>query len=80
MTTCIIDNAALLEQLNQFTEPTELRDESGRVLGYYHPLNVSASPTERSVQSPFSREEIEQRRQQRTGRPLAEILERLSES
>lgn len=33
-----------------------------------------------SVQSPFSDEELQRRRQQRAGRPLTEILERLERS
>jgi hypothetical protein len=31
-----------------------------------------------AIKSPFTREELERRRQQHTGRPLGEILERLN--
>jgi len=75
-----IAGPTLREQPNQFTEPTELRDESGRVLGYYHPLVTPGNLAGMGAQSPFSREEIESRRQQQTGRPLKEILERLGQS
>jgi hypothetical protein len=71
----VILNALLQAELMSHSNgPVEVCDESGKTLGYFHPL---VRPTETlAVQSPFSLEELERRRQQRTGKPLAEILER----
>jgi hypothetical protein len=79
MTKVIVD-AAMQASLNNLDQLMEVRDESGRLLGYFHPVVEAAGPTAQGVKSPFSWEELERRRQQRTGRPLAEILERLNRS
>jgi hypothetical protein len=73
MTRLTVDAAtrARLQNLDGFME---VCDESGRVLGYFHPLGGSVTE---SRPSPFTEEELQKRRQQRTGRPLAEILKRL---
>ncbi len=71
MTKIFVD-AATRANLHNLDTVVEVCDESGETLGYFHPQ----SPT-KAVQSPFSDEEIERRRQQRTGKPLAEVLERL---
>jgi hypothetical protein len=64
--------------LRGLSAPTEVCDDSGATLGYYYPANRPAgTPT---VASPFSREELDRRRQQRAGRPLAEILKDLGAS
>jgi hypothetical protein len=52
----------------------EVCDCSGRTLGYFVPVGKDGGM---GVRSPFSDEEIQKRRQQRTGKPLAEILQRL---
>jgi hypothetical protein len=75
MTKLFLD-ADTLAKLHNLAAPFEVCDESGRTLGYLHPVG---SPTT-GVKSPFSDEEIERRRQQRTGKPLAEILDRLRKS
>jgi hypothetical protein len=72
--TCMTFDAALVAQLEKCQELVEIRDESGRTIGYFHPIRQSAA---RSVSTPFSREEIERRREQRTGRPLPEVLQDL---
>jgi hypothetical protein len=72
--TCVTFEAGVIARLETLSELVEIRDESGRTIGYFHPV------AGRKVSSPFSREEIEQRRQQRTGRPLAEVLEDLPRS
>ena len=79
MTRVILD-AALDAKLKDFREPVEVCDSGGRTLGVYHPLSRTADPTGARDLSPFSDEEIERRRQQRTGRPLAEIIEGLADS
>jgi hypothetical protein len=43
-------------------------------------LAAGAALVGQTARSPFSDEELQRRRQQRIGRPLAEILERLSHS
>lgn len=64
-------------KLNNLEELIELCDESGRTLGYFHPTR---SPNGGSANSsPFSDEEIEQRRKQPPGRPLAEIVKELKD-
>jgi hypothetical protein len=68
-------DASLLAQLYNLNSALEFRDSAGRVLGYFHPSTTSSA--EASGHSPFSREEIERRRDHRMGRPLSEILTRL---
>src|SRR5205823_5896971 len=75
MTKVIVDPATL-GKLHNLDVPLEVCDSAGRTLGYFHPLPESNAPSG----SPFSRAELEQRRQQRTGRPLQEILDRLEGS
>ncbi len=78
MTDVIVD-AALRARLNNLDGLLRICDESGRVLGYFHP----AEPVESEggkVRSPFTDQELGARRQQRTGHPLAETLDRLATS
>ena len=76
MTKVTLD-AATLAKLKDLNELLEVCDESGRTLGYFHPVVPSESL---KAMSPFSDEEIEEFRQQRTGRPLSEILSDLNKS
>jgi hypothetical protein len=78
MTKVFLD-AATQARLNNLGELLEVCDESGKVRGYFHPIGEAAASAG-SHQSPHSREELERRRQQRTGRPLSEILARLEQS
>lgn len=73
MTKVTVD-AAIRARLHDLSELLEVCDESGRTLGYFHPLVLAGDA---KAASPLSDEEIERRRQQRTGRPLGEILEDL---
>jgi hypothetical protein len=76
MTQIKID-AATMARLNGLSDSLEICDESGRLLGYFHP---SVSPPRRSdgkIASPFSDAELARRSQQRTGRPLKDILAEL---
>ncbi len=72
MTKVTVDSD-LRAKLGDMRDLVEFRDENGRVVGFFHPVapNTDAS-NQRS--SPISDEEIEIARQQRTGRPLADIL------
>jgi hypothetical protein len=54
----------------------ELCDDSGRVLGFFHPTWYEEL-TQADRRGPFSDEEIERRRTERGGEPLAEILTKL---
>jgi hypothetical protein len=76
----VIVDAALRARLNNLDDLLIIRDESGRVLGYFHPTVEPASFEEGAIRSPYSDEEIERLRTQRTGRPLAEILDELNRS
>jgi len=72
-------DSALLGQLAPSNCTLEICDPSGHTVGYFHP--APGRPQERpSARSPFSDEELQRRRQQRSGRPLSEILERLERS
>ena len=64
-----------MERLQATTEFVKIQDESGKVIGYFHPLHQQATS-----RSPHTREELEQLRLQRTGRPLADILADLGAS
>ena len=74
MTKVIID-AATRANLHNLDTVLQVCDEDGHTLGYFHPTADGAP-----IRSPISDEEIERRRQQRTGKPLADILERLKRS
>ena len=73
-------DAALLSRLHNLDGLIEFRDEEGRTLGYFHPLVRTGGAGGPPVRSPISDEEIQRRRQQRTGRPLSEILAGLGQS
>lgn len=69
----ITANATLPERLKTAESLLEVCDEQGRTLGFFQPMTPPrVSPD--GVQSPFSIEELEERRQQRSGRPLKDIL------
>jgi len=72
MTKVTVDSE-LWGKLENLQGPAELCDPSGRTLAYFYPLIPSPSG-ETGLKSPISDEELEQRRQQRGGRSLEEIL------
>lgn len=67
----------LLEQLISTDRVLEICDAEGHTLGYFHPAPAHPVEQKPSARSPFSEEQLQQRRQQRAGRSLGEILERL---
>ncbi len=69
-------DAATLATLRSVSAPVEVYDETGQLVGYFHPRSQKTN----AARSPFSREELERRRQQRTGRTLDEILPSLGQS
>jgi hypothetical protein len=77
MTKVVVD-ATMRARLNNLADLLQVCDESGRVLGYFHP--IAAPDPVAPVQSPVPEEELERRRRQRTGRALTDILKGLQES
>ena len=73
MTKISVD-AATRAKLHDLDDVLELCDESGQTLGYFHPTVHLTGSQEAKDFSPFSDEEIRQRRKDRTGRPLRDIL------
>jgi hypothetical protein len=68
-----ITNPELLAQLRQTSATVELLDPEGNVLGTFAVEGLGRLPP--GVKSPFTREEMEERRRtQRSGRPLKDIL------
>ena len=77
--TRVVVHPEVCATLSPLDGPAELCDETGQILGYFHP----AIPLPRrgaKALSPFTDEEIRRRQQQRTGRPLSEIVADLSRS
>jgi len=68
-------SADALSELDNVADVVEIRNTSGRVLGYFHPLRA---PNATANSSPFSDETLRQRQQQRTGKPLSDVLADLS--
>lgn len=71
-------DAELLTRLLHLKETLEVCDEQGRPLAYVLPA-IGLTPTA-STDSPFTDAEIRERRQQRIGRPLCDILKDLQAS
>ena len=67
----------LMARLGGLGDLVEFCDESGRTLGYFHPVPGPATDEGKDLDCPFSREELERRRGQRSGRPLKDILKDL---
>ena len=67
----VITDTALVQKLVQASGTVEVRDATGNFLGTFAPP-LGKLPI--GVRSPFTEEEIERRRGQPDGRPLAEIL------
>jgi hypothetical protein len=70
-------DAATRAKLHDLSEVVEVCDESGRTLGYFHPIVPSNQAVETEVQPPLSEEELLRRQQQPGGRPLKDILDDL---
>ncbi|HEV3143656.1 MAG TPA: hypothetical protein VGZ47_07225 [Gemmataceae bacterium] len=76
--TTVTAPAYLADQLREITELVEVRDEAGQTIGYFQSLAI---PNQEAMpKTPYSVEELQQLRQQRTGKPLSEILDRLERS
>ena len=68
----IILDSSTLAKLGDLSDRVEIMDESGNRVGYFTP----ATPVDlyQTVQPPLSREEIERRKRNLSGRPLRDIL------
>ena len=73
MTKVVLDTG-FLSKLAGIRETALLCDESGRVIGYFEPLEPPTGKGEDGAESPFSDDEIERFRKQRSGRSLQDIL------
>lgn len=73
MTRVVLDTG-FLSKLAGIRETALLCDESGRAVGYFEPLEPPTGRGEDGTESPFSDEEIERFRQQRSGRSLQDVL------
>jgi hypothetical protein len=72
MTRIVVDSE-LLTRLHGLNQQLEFCDSAGRTLGVFQPSpEAQAGPGVDG--SPFTREDLERFRKQRTGRPLADIL------
>ena len=67
--------AALMQQLGEFSGQVVLCDAEGRALGFFSPLQNRPRLEDLQLEPPLSIAEVEQLRQKnRTGKPLEEIL------
>ena len=73
MTQILLD-ANLARQLKSSAKPLELCDPSGTVVGVFTPVSKSKMAT------PFTEEEIQNSKQKKGGRPLADIFADLKKS
>jgi len=76
MTRVVLDSSTL-EKLKTSEPSLEVCNTEGKVVGYFHPAVRYGKWVNGKIVSPFSDAEIEMRRQDRSGRPLKEIMEEL---
>jgi hypothetical protein len=67
-----ISDPDLLSRLRQADDVVELKDPDGRILGTFSGAELGRLPP--GVRSPFSAAGLAERRKNRSGRPLADIL------
>ena len=73
MTPVTVD-ADFLARFHNLKEMLEVRDDQGRVLGYYAPLRSNGSSAYGGVEVPFAEEELARWEREPGGRSLDEIL------
>ncbi len=76
MTKIIVDNE-IWYKLHGLTEQVELCDDTDKPLGYFLPAELYNALLYGSLRIPYSDEEMARRRQEKGGRHLTEIWERL---
>ncbi len=79
MNTIVVDRL-LRSKLNNLDSRLELRDESGKVLGYFVPASERERLLYAWAQAEFTDEEIERARREPGGLAIAEVLADLGES
>jgi hypothetical protein len=72
----IVVDPSLRNQLERLSEPAQLCDESGKVLGQFVPRPKSGG----FIESPISREELERRKQSTERHTTQEVLRHLRDS
>ncbi len=70
----LIVDPELCAKLGDFQDLVEFCDESGRVVGFFHPTAPMGDACKQQIISPISDKDIETARGQRTGRPLPQIF------
>jgi hypothetical protein len=78
MTKVTVDDATR-EKLHNLDSLLEVCDASGKTLGFFHPVVDAGTRESRSGRSPYSDEELQELRKQRTGDTLDKVLARLRE-
>jgi hypothetical protein len=78
MTRVLLD-AATSGKFAELHERVEICDAAGRTLGYFQPANGQSGLADEDRKSPYTREQLEQFRNEPGGKPLSEILKRLKE-
>ena len=78
MTRLVLDTETAA-RFKDVSERVELCDANGRTLGYFQPANGENGLTDLDRQGPFTREQLEQFRNEPGGKPLSEIVKRLKE-
>ena len=73
MTRVVIDTG-FFSKLADIRETALLCDASGRAIGYFEPLEPPTGKGEDGTESPFTDEDIERFRQQRSGSPLRDVV------
>lgn len=63
-------------KFSEVVDHSEIRDEAGRLLGYFWP---SQSSLYESIEVPFTEEELDEAEREGGGRPLADILHDLEQ-
>jgi hypothetical protein len=70
---------ALRAKLNGLSEPLEVRDETGRIVGHFLPAAIYEQLLYAVERVPFAPEELARRRAEPGGGPLADLWRRLGE-
>jgi hypothetical protein len=73
----VVVDPAMQAKFDRITQPIELRDASGRRLGYFVPQIVFDPALYASVKSPIDEAELRRRYDEAGGYSLAEILKEL---
>jgi hypothetical protein len=79
MTEVTLDNATV-EHLHEASEYLKLRNEKGKVIGYFVPVESSASKVLGGVKSPLSPEERAERMQEQGGISIKEFWATMRET